>query len=259
MTQQELITYFDEEKNYEFTQNVGVRIHGGWSTALGRLATTEAYYSVAIGFNATAKSPSEVVVGTWNDEEGAVSGSVDSDSPNSRAFVVGSGWEGWSNSIQTIHRRNALVVLRNGDMTVTGNITYKSSCQPSDIRLKKDVQQLNGALDKVLKLRGVSYYWKNQEEMTAVRGKEVFGYDDKKHIGVIAQEVEAVLPELVVTDSDGFKAVKYENLAPVLIEAVKEQQAEIEELKSVKAENEALKQEVETLKAQMREIMEKLK
>ena len=206
--------------------------NGGWSTALGRLATTEAYYSVAIGFNATAKSPSEVVVGTWNDEEGATTGHVDSDSPNSRAFVVGSGWEAWSNGKQTINRRNALVVLRNGDMAVTGNITYKSSCQPSDIRLKKDVQQLNGALDKVLKLRGVSYYWKNSEEMTAVRGKEVYGYDDKKHIGVIAQEVEEVLPELVVTDNEGFKAVKYENIAPVLIEAVKEQQAIIEGLES---------------------------
>ena len=229
---------------------------GGWSTALGRLATTNAYYSVAIGFNATANSPSEVVVGTWNDEEGATTGHVDSDSPNSRAFVIGSGWESWGGG-QTIHRRNAVVVLRNGDMDVTGNLTYKSASQSSDIRLKKDIQQLDSALDKVLKLRGVSYYWKNAEELAAINGKELFGFDDKKHIGVIAQEVEAVVPELVVTGNDGFKSVTYENIAPLLIEAIKEQQAEIEELRSVKAENEAIKKEMAEMKKMMEELMKK--
>ena len=127
------------------------------------------------------------------------------------------------------------------------------------MRLKKDIQQLNGALDKVLKLRGVSYYWKNAEEMAAVRGKEVFGYDDKKHIGVIAQEVEEVLPELVVTDNEGFKSVKYENLTPVLIEAVKEQQAIIDAQNKKIEELEAKAKEVDELKAQMKEILEKLK
>ena len=229
---------------------------GGWLTALGRLATTNAYYSVAIGFNATANSPSEVVVGTWNDEEGATTGHVDSDSPNSRAFVIGSGWESWGGG-QTIHRRNAVVVLRNGDMDVTGNLTYKSASQSSDIRLKKDIQQLDSALDKVLKLRGVSYYWKNAEELAAINGKELFGFDDKKHIGVIAQEVEAVVPELVVTGKDGFKSVTYENIAPLLIEAIKEQQAEIEELRSVKAENEAIKKEMAEMKKMMEELMKK--
>ena len=56
-------------------------------------------------------------------------------------------------------------------MTVTGNLTYKSASQSSDMRLKKDVQQLDGSLDKVLKLRGVSYYWKNAEELKAINGK----------------------------------------------------------------------------------------
>ena len=227
-----------------------------YSYSFGRLASANKTYSVAIGFNATANSASEVVVGTWNDNEGETIGSVDSNSPNSRAFVVGSGWESWSGG-QTIHRRNALVVLRNGDMTVTGNLTYKSASQSSDMRLKKDVQQLDGALDKVLKLRGVSYYWKNAEELAAINGKELFGFDDKKHIGVIAQEVEEVLPELVVTDNEGFKSVKYENITPVLIEAIKEQQAEIEELRSVKAENEAIKKEIAEMKKMLEELMKK--
>ena len=125
------------------------------------------------------------------------------------------------------------------------------------MRLKKDVQQLNGALDKVLKLRGVSYYWKNAEELAAINGKELFGFDDRKHIGVIAQEVETVVPELVVTDKEGFKAVTYENIAPLLIEAIKEQQAEIEELRSVKAENEAIKKEMAEMKKMLENLMNK--
>ena len=87
-------------------------------------------------------------------------------------------------------------------------------------------------MDKVLKLRGVSYYWKNQEEMAAAKGVAVdsldYGYDDKKHIGVIAQELEKEFPELVSTADDGFKSVEYSTLAPILIEAMKEQQAIID-------------------------------
>jgi hypothetical protein len=156
-----------------------------------------------------------------------------------RLFVIGNG-----NVTLDTTRSDALIVYKNGNVEVNGNITYTGSCGPSDTRLKKDVQQLNGALDKVLKLRGVSFYWKSKAEMAAARGKDVnnfsYGFGSEKQIGVIAQEVEEVLPELVVTDNDGFKAVKYENIAPVLIEAMKEQQAiidnqqkEIDELKKL--------------------------
>ena len=103
----------------------------------------------------------------------------------------------------------------------------------SDGRLKKDVQTLDGALDKVLKLRGVSYYWKNKEEMAAAKGvpadKLDYGYDSKKHIGVIAQELEQEFPEIVHTSADGFKSVEYSTLTPILIEAMKEQQTIIEQ------------------------------
>jgi len=135
------------------------------------------------------------------------------------------------------------------------------------MRLKKDVQQLDGALDKVLKLRGVSFYWKSKEDMAAAKGKDVnnfsYGFGSEKQIGVIAQEIEQVLPELVVTDNEGFKSVKYENLTPVLIEAIKEQQSLINSLQS---EKEAQQKEIEELKAanskmqrQIEEILEKLK
>ena len=129
----------------------------------------------------------------------------------------------------------------------------------SDSRLKKDVKTISGALDKVLKLRGVTYYWKNREEMAAAKGvsadKMNYGYDDKKHIGVIAQEIEAEYPELVHTDSDGFKSVDYSAITPILIEAMKELKAEKDELK---AEKDALEAKVEKLEAQMQQILDKL-
>ena len=157
-------------------------------------------------------------------------------------------------------RSSAVIVYDNGNMKVNGNITASNVTEPSDIRLKKDIQQLNGALDKVLKLRGVSFYWKNKDEMAAARGKDVnnfsYGFGSEKQIGVIAQEIEEVLPELVVTDNEGFKAVKYENLTPVLIEAMKEQQAIID---SQQKEIDELKAANSKLQSQIEQILEKLK
>ncbi|MBO4603461.1 MAG: tail fiber domain-containing protein [Salinivirgaceae bacterium] len=133
----------------------------------------------------------------------------------------------------------------------------------SDGRLKKDVQQLSGALDKVLKLRGVSFYWKNREEMAAAKGVPAdslnYNYDSNKHIGVIAQELEKEYPELVNTDGDGFKSVEYSTLTPILIEAIKEQQDIIDAQNKKIEELEAKAKEVDELKAQMEEILEKLK
>ena len=104
------------------------------------------------------------------------------------------------------------------------------------------------------------YVSKNKEEMAAAKGVSVdkfdYGYDNKKHIGVIAQELEAEYPELVNTDGDGFKSVDYSAITPVLIEAVKELKAEKDELQ---AEKDALEAKVEKLEAQMQEILEKLK
>ena len=136
-----------------------------------------------------------------------------------------------------------------------GTSTWTSS---SDARLKKDVKTLTGALDKVLKLRGVSYYWKNCEEMAAAKGVPAdsldYGYDDQKHIGVIAQELEAEYPELVHTDGDGFKSVEYSTFTPILIEAVKELKAEKDELQATIANQQ---QQIDELKRMVEELMKR--
>ena len=99
-----------------------------------------------------------------------------------------------------------------GNLVATGNVTAYS-----DARLKTDVDTIENALDKVTKLRGVSYTKVDTQE----RG-----------IGVIAQEIEEVIPEVV---QDGaYKSVAYGNIVGVLIEAIKELKSEIDELKGGK-------------------------
>lgn len=107
------------------------------------------------------------------------------------------------------------------DLTVGNNVTATAFLYNSDRNLKNNIQPINNALDKVNKLEGVSFNWKNGG------GAE---------LGLIAQDVEQVLPELVITDSKtGLKAVKYGNIVPVLIQAIKEQQKQIDELKALVA------------------------
>lgn len=92
----------------------------------------------------------------------------------------------------------------------------------SDSRLKTNVNTLTGALETVSQLRAVTFDW--DPEMQEYHRKE--GSD----LGFIAQEIEELIPEVVATRPDGYKTVKYEKVVPVLVEAIKEQQATINAL-----------------------------
>lgn len=105
----------------------------------------------------------------------------------------------------------------NGDAYCTG------SWSGSDIRWKKDIKPIESSLEKINRISGVSYRWKTEEYKD-------FNFDNDRHIGIIAQEMEKVFPELVNTNDDGYKAVAYDKLTAVLLEAVKEQQDQIETL-----------------------------
>ena len=86
---------------------------------------------------------------------------------------------------------------------------------------------IGNALEKLSKIRGVSFDWKELSEEEKKSQHSNVGHD----IGVIAQEVEAVLPEIVTTRENGYKGVRYEKIVPLLIESIKELQSEINELK----------------------------
>ncbi|MFH2140927.1 MAG: tail fiber domain-containing protein [Bacteroidota bacterium] len=125
-----------------------------------------------------------------------------------------------------------------GDVYATGDITAGGSCCASDISWKKNISTIHNALDKVMQLRGVEFEWKTDEYPDK-------NFSKRKQIGLIAQELEAVIPELVKTGEDGKKYVFYENVVAVLIEAVKEQQ---ETISSLTFQNEKLETEMNVLK-----------
>ena len=107
--------------------------------------------------------------------------------------------------------------LINGAITATGDITAFFS---SDERLKDNITPIEGALDKINQIGGYGFDWNDNSEHS--------GHD----VGVIAQEIEKVLPEVVVDRDTGYKAVRYDKIVALLIQAVKEQQLQIDELKS---------------------------
>lgn len=107
------------------------------------------------------------------------------------------------------------------DFHVNGRIKTNAINETSDIRYKKDITEVGDALDKVKRLRGVYYEWRTDEF-------DHEKFEEGRQIGVIAQEVEKVLPEVVTTNEAGFKSVEYSHMAPLLIEALKEQQDIIE-------------------------------
>lgn len=93
----------------------------------------------------------------------------------------------------------------------------------SDRTAKKNIEQLDNSLNKILNLRGVSFDW--DENVVPQRAKE-----ESRQIGLIAQEVEEIVPEVVkneIVENKELKSIKYENLTSLLIEAVKEQQEQI--------------------------------
>jgi hypothetical protein len=117
---------------------------------------------------------------------------------------------GWSASA------NRWQLDMSGNMTVAGNVTAYS-----DVRLKDNIRVIDNALNKLKEIRGVYFTRKDQDDKAKV------------HTGVIAQEVELVLPEVVSEDNEGKKNVAYGNMVGLLIEAIKEQQLQIEELKAL--------------------------
>jgi len=113
-----------------------------------------------------------------------------------------------------------------GEIRATAEITAYYS---SDERLKENILPIQNALGKLRQLKGVMFDWK--DDVVAEKGGED-GYFVRKHdTGVIAQEVEAVLPEVVAERADGFKAVRYEKLAGLIIQAINELADQVDALK----------------------------
>lgn len=122
------------------------------------------------------------------------------------------------------------------ELDVTGTLRVVGTfSNQSDIRLKKDVEPLDGSLERVLRLEGISYNWK--DEKLAYLGRQ---------IGLSAQNVEEVFPDVVMEDENGSKSIAYLELIAPIIEAIKEQNQIIN---SQKTEIEALKLRLDALES----------
>ena len=235
---------------------------GAWTTASGAFSIATGYNTnasgmdaIAMGFYTNAKPFASLCLGVFNDTTCSFDGNhlwIATDP----VFIIGNG--SWFDS-----RSNAFTVLKNGNtaighasptqmLDVNGNARFRAvgsgayaynlnimsdgtlTTATSDIRMKENIYQITNALDKVTKLRGVFFNWKN--DSTKI-----------KQIGMIAQEVEPIVPEIVFTNPvDGLKGINYSQASALFVEAIKEQQKQIE---STKQENQQLRSELNELKA----------
>lgn len=112
-------------------------------------------------------------------------------------------------------------ILKN--LKVTQNIEAQEVTTPSDERFKKDIEKILNPLAILRKIDGVSYNYRKNEFPER-------NFSEKKQLGVIAQKVENVLPEIVSEDKEGFKKVNYQKLIPILIESIKQLEDKVKKL-----------------------------
>ena len=140
--------------------------------------------------------------------------------------MAGSGQVQWVGGVYhtLIESGNNLILKRSDTLATIGTWDSSGNYTASDQRFKDNITTITGATAKVKQLRGVTHTWKE-----ALQDPEDA---DRVMYGLIAQEVETVIPELVHTDdlNDGYKSVSYEKLVPLLIETIKELEARIKTL-----------------------------
>ncbi|HEX2630049.1 MAG TPA: tail fiber domain-containing protein [Chitinophagaceae bacterium] len=182
------------------------------SFAAGRDAVASGNFSVAMGIGTNADSYGCLALGRY---------SLMAANPNKTAWdaddrilMIGDGTSAAS-------RSNLFYILKNGDAWLQGTLT-----QASDARLKKNISPLDNALEKIIRLNGYHYNWIDTAVTT------------KLQTGVLAQEVQPHMPELVNTETNGELSVNYTGLIPYLIESIKE----------LKKQNDQLQKQINELK-----------
>ena len=202
--------------NSAFGENAGRSLtEGSNNVLLGYSAATSSATGsnqIVIGSSATGQADNSVVLG--NASVTAVYMAQDGDA------VVYAGGIGPDTDTD-------LVTFANDAITINGDLTLAS-----DARLKSNILSLGATLSKLLKIDGKRYTFKES-------GKE--------SVGVLAQEIQEVFPELVKTNKEGLLSVNYQGLIPVLINAVKEQQQTLETVQKEKADLEARIQKLEAV------------
>jgi hypothetical protein len=214
----------------------------GWnSTAIGDSATASAYNSVAIGNNTTAPSPFETALGVWNTSYTPLA--PNGWNNNDRIFVVGNGRD-------FMTRSNAMTILKNGCVGLQSVTSPTYALQLpnsstigigsgrayawttySDGRLKENQVPLVYGLAEVMELSPKQYIHHSSVDRSTWSAENA-----QKTIGLVAQDVYKVVPEAVSipeNDDQDLWGLNYDKLVPVLINAIQEQQAQIDDLKAL--------------------------
>ena len=204
---------------------------GDLNTAIGLYAlngNTKGSYNTASGVSALRYN----TTGNYNTALGVYSGYKNKTGSSNVFIGYKAGYSEKGNSKLYIDNSDTKKPLVYGDflkntLKVNGRMYATKFIKSSDARLKTDIRPLNNALDTVLSLQGKQYRLIDE----AV---------NQTDIGLIAQDVEKVLPQIVSQTEDGYKAIDYQSLTAVLIEAMKEQQDQITSLEKENSELKAL-------------------
>lgn len=186
---------------------IGIDLDGN-RFKVGTGLTSWNYLDYTAVFDVVVQSPTApIVYPTFANASGTTSIGIASTGSTSVVYIPSSGNLG----IGTTNATSKLTVA--GNLLVTGIITATDFNSASDIRLKENIQKIDNPIDKIIKIDGVRFDWKS---------------DNKPSMGVIAQNIEEVLPELVSGEES--KTVNYNGIIGLLIECVKTQQEQIDEL-----------------------------
>ena len=202
-----------------FTAGGSTSSSGSYSAAIGFGSQASGEGSFATGIGTTANAYACVTMGRNNLSSGNPASWV----PADPVLLVGNGAD-------ASNPNNIMEFYKNGNMAIAGNYFNLS-----DESLKRNIQPVKNALQKIIAVNGYQYYWKS--EMA----------DQHLQTGILAQEIQAQMPELVSKTLKGNLVVNYNGITPYLIEAVKE----------LKNENDQLRNDVEVLKKQMAELLKK--
>jgi len=201
--------------------------------------------NLVVGNDLGAYSGTRLVVGGSN--AGTNTGFVFGENSNYRGWML---WNVDDDLIELGTKEGAgtygsTIILKSGtvgiggqsagsELHVNGNICYTGTIGTcSDRRYKTDINKLNNALDKVLRLRGVSFNWQKEQYPE-------YKFSENEQVGLIAQEVKDILPQAVSKDNNGYYNVDYTKITPLLIEAIKE----------LKTENDKLKKRLDKIESQ---------
>ncbi|HUS86512.1 MAG TPA: tail fiber domain-containing protein [Bacteroidales bacterium] len=207
---------------------------GYWTDASGTK-------SVAIGTNCKSQQSGSTTLGFWldnNDSQSTVVGKYNLPVSDGTVFLVGNG-------TSDVSRSNAMSVYENGNVTIAGVLT-----ESSDARLKTNITSLGDVLTMIDDLNPVYYEFIDQES-----------HPDDRQIGILAQELQPVFPELVIEDESGNLSVNYSKLSVILLKATQEQKEIIDQkncrIDALESENNLINSRLDRLESLVNSFLQR--